>query len=299
MSFLFGSAPQTQSVPITLQSSLSGPQQSAQTTLSNTLAAGPTSLFPTYGGQLTAPLDPLQTSSLSALSAGPGGLAPAAGNAGNVLGTAQNALTGILNSGPTDLNSYYQTNVLAPLQKTFQDVTLPSIMSASGGSAGGYESTSQNDLLARAASDFSTTLAATQGGLAFQTGQQNITNKLQAAQESPALSAAPTSILGQILSAGGVPQGNAQTSLSNLYNQYLQTQQFSQTGIQDLLAFLGIPTQTAANQPVVQGGSSGLLSSLLGNSGLGTAAGAGLASLFGGGGGGAAAGAAGGLLAFA
>lgn len=287
MSFLFGSAPSVSSVPIHLQSQLDSPQTIIEGNVAGgALNTNPFNVFPGYTGNLTAPLDPLQSASIATA----GGLQSGEGGAVTQVGPTQatglTTLQQILQSGPQDLNSYYQSNVLTPLKTTFEQTTLPDIVSALGGSAGGYQSTAASKAVSDATNNFMNTLAATQGQLAYQTGQQNISNKLQAAGLIPQVGAAPLATLAGTTALGGVAQQNQQQFLTNLYNAYLQQNNYGQTAIGDMLTYLGIPTQTAANQPVSSPGQPGLLSSALGASG--PAMGALVSGLFGGGGGAAA-----------
>jgi len=228
----------------------------------------PQSIFPSYSGSLTAPLSALESSGISSVaSALPGATTNL--QQGNALqGTAYNTLNNILTGGPQSLTGYYQTNVLQPLQQTMQQTILPDIMSASGGSVGGYQSTSQSNAIDTAINNFTNTLAATQGQLAYQTGQQNIQNQLQAASQVPGQSQAPLSTIGAATTGGGIQTAQQQQYLTNLYQAFQQQNQYTQQGLGDLLAYLGIPTQTPANQAVAQQGQPSSLGGIL--SGLGS-----------------------------
>lgn len=221
-------------------------------------------MFPAYTGQLTAPLDPLQTASIGGVGSATAGLPSSAAGIGATQQSAETALQKILQGGPQDLTGYYKTNVLDPLNQTFQQVTLPSIVSALGGSAGGPQSTAAQSAVAQATNNFMNTLAATQGGLAYQTGQADFANKLQAAQLTPGVTAAPTNTAAALTNLGGVSQANQQAALTAQYQDYLNQQKFTQQGIGDVLQYLNTQTQTAANQPVASQGSSGSLGSILG-----------------------------------
>ena len=278
-----GSSSSVSSVPISLQSSLNAPQTGAQNELVAALggtSGTPQSIFPSYSGSLTAPLSALEQQGISAVGSAVPGAQTNLNTANQLQGADYSQLQNILTGGPQSLTGYYQTNVLQPLQQTLQQTILPDIMSASGGSAGGYQSTSQSNAIDTAVNNFSNTLAATQGQLAYQTGQQNIQNQLSAAGMIPTATQAPLSTISAATSGGGLQTAQQQEYLTNLYNAFLQQNQYSQQGIGDLLSYLGIPTQTPANQAVAQQGTQSGIGSLV--QGLGSLVGVAAAPFTGG-----------------
>lgn len=285
ISGIFGSKPSVSTFTPTPVNTLDPAQMQAEQELIAALrgtGGTPQSVFPSYGGQLAAPASPLQTTSLDALQ----NLVTGSGRAGAGASGVQSAdlatLTKIMQGQPTDLNSYYNTNVLQPLQHTFETTTLPAIMSALGGSQGGPRSTAAVSGVTDASNNFMNTLAATQGDLALKTGQLNTTNQLTAASQTPAAAASPLTALINELTAGAVPQQLSQTALTLPYQQFQYNQQQTQTALTDLINLLAAKT-TTTTQPVVSPGQPGLLGGLLGNAGLGSSFGN---FLFGGGGGG-------------
>lgn len=190
---------------------------------------------------------------------------------------AASSLEGVLNSQPQDLTSYFQTNVFDPLNKTFQQQTLPGIASFFGGSLGGPQSTAAADAVGQATGNFEDTLASTQGNLALAEANQNQTNKLNAAEALPGVANEPLQQLMALLGAGGVTPGLQQQNVGNQLTGFQDVAQQTQSILSDLVNFLATQTQTAANQPVVQGGQSGILTGILtalaGNQGIGNAIG--------------------------
>ena len=276
MGFLFGSSPSVSNFVPTVVNTLDSSQQTAESNLINALTTANGNPFGTYSGPLTAGPSQLQSTSLDALQNLVNPAAQAAQSVAPAQKTAIDTLTNVQNSTPQDLTGYYQTNVLQPLQDTFQNVTLPSIVSALGGSEGGPQSTAAVQGVTQAAKNFGNTLAGTQGNLALNTAQLNTSNKLAAAGQTPSVTAAPQNTLNTTLTAGGIPQELAQQSLT-AQNQQQQLQNTNQQQqLADLLQLLGTKTTTTST-PVVNPGQSGLLTSALGglagNSGFGSSLG--------------------------
>lgn len=282
MSFLFGSAPSVSTFTPTPVSSLDPQQSLIEQLLGAQFGGGANSIFPQgYGGQLSAPLSGLQGTSLASLEAALSPSAGAAGQTGGAQSQAISTLEGFTNAPPVDTKAMYNSSVLQPLQHTFETTTLPDVVSALGGSAGGPRSTAATTGVTEAANNFENTLANTTATLGYNTQMAANNQALTAAQALPGAAAAPIQTLLQTLQAGAVPQQTQQTADTAGLQQYLQQQGFSQQGIQDLLALLGTKT-TTETQPVVSPGQSGLLSSVLGNTGLGNAVGSSLLSSGGG-----------------
>lgn len=264
-----------------LQSSLSGGQQSSADILTNALGGTGASnytqfLFPSYTGQVGAPVSGATTGAVSGLEAG----IPAASNAASMTpgttSTGLGALSGVLSTQPQDLSSYFQSSLLAPAEQTLQQTTLPGIMSSAGGSVGGYQSTSESSSIADAIGSAYSGLASSLGSTAYDTAQTATSQQTQALSQLSTITGIPANTLSTILSAGTTTQGAQQTYLSKLYSDYQQGLTNTQTFVQNIVDYLNTQTMTAANQAVSSGGSSGLLGSLfsgLGNSTLGTSLG--------------------------
>jgi hypothetical protein len=210
-------------------------QSQMESFLLQALSKSPSQVFPTYQGDVTTPLSGLQNTSLAALEQGVPGAQGALAGSGKLQGQGQTALGGILTGGPQDLQKYYETNVFAPLNRTFQQTTLPSIASALGGSAGGPQSTAAAKAYSDAGTNFMQQLAATQGQLAFDTGQADIRNKISAAQQVPGMAASPLQSLLSFLTAGGVPTQQDMTNKALQYKQYVDEQARTQAAISDLM----------------------------------------------------------------
>ena len=260
-----GGGSKVNQIPLSLQNSLSGPQLEAQNKLMQ-LLMGQT---PTYSGQLSAPLSGLQSSSLDALSGGVTGMQNAISGSGQTQSNAMGTLNNILTSGPQNYQPYYQANVVQPLTQQFEQMTLPNVVSALGGSLGGPQSTAAVQGVTQAANNFENTLASANTSLAFNTAQQTAQNQLTAANEATAVSQSPINALTSLLSAGGVPQTTQQAADTAGYQNYLNQMGFTQNDITNLLSFLGTQTQTAANQNIVTPQAPGMLSGLLAGLGAG------------------------------
>lgn len=294
MSFLFGSSPSTSTSPIYLQSSLSGGQASDASVLTGLLTgtgySGPTttqSLYPSYTGQVGAPVSSATTDATNALATLIPGLTSANQQAGGVQAQGQSTLSDLLTKTPQSYQGYYNSNVLSPLISAFAGNAPNDILGATGGTGvsasgasagGGAPAAAATD---RALSQFGTTLGKTQSDLALKTAVQNPSNILSALQTLQGVTGAPISSLSTALAGGVSGQQAQQNYLDALYKNYLQGNSSTSQFITDLIGYLKVQTTTAANQNTANAGSSGLLGSLLsgvGGSALGSALGS---SLFG------------------
>lgn len=177
-------------------------------------------LVGSYPGQLGVSLSPLQQAMLASLmGAGQGSAAPAA-QAGGAQTAALDTLTNVAGSSPNDFQPYFKSNVEQPATQTFNETTLPGIVSALGGNLGGPRSTAAVQGVAKAGQDFNNTLMASRDNLALQALQQNQANKLQAAQMTPAVAASPLTTLLETLQAGAVPTTLAQSNQAAQYTDY-------------------------------------------------------------------------------
>lgn len=268
VSSIFGSSPSVTSYMPSLESGLNASQTTAEQELMAALQGSngtAQSALQANTAQTSAPLNSAQTASLAGLENFASGNNSSSAGQQNAIST----LNGVMNSTPQDLTGYYNTNVLNPLKQTFNQTTMPSIVSALGGSAGGAQSTAAQNSVAQAANNFSNTLAQTQGTLAYDTGQANITNKLAAANNMPTVSQSPIQSLLSTLQ-GGTNAQTAQQSADNATAAGVnQTNNNTQTMLADILNLLG-QNQQIQSQPVVLGGQNGLLSSLLGSAGTGS-----------------------------
>ena len=269
VSSIFGSSPSVTSYTPSLQSNLNASQTTAEQELMAALQGSngtAQSAFQANTAQTSAPVNATQAMSLAGLEN------YASGNNSSSAGqqNAINTLNSVMGSTPQDLTGYYNTNVLNPLKQTFGQITMPSVVSALGGSAGGAQSTAAQNAVAQAANNFSNTLAQTQGTLAYDTGQSNITNRMAAANNMAAASQSPVQMLMNVLQGGTTAQQAQQTADTATATGVNQTNTNTQTILADILALLG-QNQQVQSQPVVLGGQNGLLSSLLGSAGTGSA----------------------------
>ena len=269
VSSIFGSSPSVTSYTPSLQSNLNASQTTAEQELMAALQGSngtAQSAFQANTAQTSAPVNATQAMSLAGLEN------YASGNNSSSAGqqNAINTLNSVMGSTPQDLTGYYNTNVLNPLKQSFGQITMPSVVSALGGSAGGAQSTAAQNAVAQAANNFSNTLAQTQGTLAYDTGQSNITNRMAAANNMAAASQSPVQMLMNVLQGGTTAQQAQQTADTATATGVNQTNTNTQTILADILALLG-QNQQVQSQPVVLGGQNGLLSSLLGSAGTGSA----------------------------
>lgn len=297
MSSLFGSSSSVSNSPIYLQSSLSGGQTTAANALTSLLTGGTSgtttqSLYPSYTGQVGAPVSSATTNAVNALTGLIPGLTSNAIQAGNVQSQGQSTLTDLLTRTPSSYQGYYNKNVFDPLVSAFLGSAGSDIASATGGTGvsasgaaagGGAAAGAAAD---RALSQFGTTLSKTQSDLTQKTTQQNPTNILSALQTLQSVTGAPISSLTTALQGGVSGQQAQQSYLDALYKDYTQGNKNTSQFISDLISYLDVQTQTAANQNVAVQGSSGIgsgLGSLLGGivgsfiaPGIGTAVGSGI-----------------------
>ena len=271
---LFGSSPSVTDKPIYLQSSLSPQQSSVADLLTNVLGGNTSwmsslSTFPSYSGKAAAPVSTATNQSVNALASMLSGVGNAASGVGGVQSTGLNTLNSILGSSSGDLQGYYNQNVFSPLMSTFLGNTVGDIVGATGGADN--RSGQQGSTLGTALSNFGTQLGSTQGQLSYDTGQQTAKNILSALGLSSSVTQAPSSALSSILGMGTTAQTAEQSMLNQLFKNYQTGTSNTQQFLSDLASYLGVQTQTAANQNVAVSGSSGLLGSLL--SGVGKAIG--------------------------
>lgn len=216
-----------------------------------------------YGGPLTAPLSGLQNTSLAALEQA--ALPTAETQAGGApVGAANNALTSILNQGPQFSAGVFDQAVAQPMMKNFNERVIPALQSAYGPNAGGISSSDFTKNINFAAEDLGKTLAAQGANFAL----QNEGNIIGAANQAGGLATGGTQDLVKTLMAGQVPQANAQATLTNNYDAFLQQQQMSESFVRDLLGYGSVGTQNA----VVNPGQPGFLQSMA--PGIGEAGGA-------------------------
>lgn len=274
MSFLTGSSPSVKSVPIYLQSSLNQGQTGAAGILnalfSGTPGAGAVQgLFPPYGGQVGAPVSGATTGAAGALASLIPGETAGAQQAGGVQAQGQTTLADLLTRTPGSYQPYYQSQVFDPIKAMFAGQGQSDIASATGGTGtdvgggtvgGGLPTATASG---RAGSDLATSLAATQGQLTYQTAEQNPSNILNALQTLQSVTGAPVSSLASILSGGVSSQTDQQNYLDALYKQYQLGATSTNQFLTDLVTYLGVQTQTPANQAVSQPGSQGALGPIL------------------------------------
>ena len=267
MSFLTGTSSKTTTEPVYLQSSLSGGQQSIQDWLASALTGTNigsivNSLYPQYQGAVAAPVS---TATQQAVEAGTGaipGEQAAASGVGGVESGALTALQSALTSQPTSLADYYTSSIYGPAESTLTETTLPGIMSGAGGSVGGYQSTSETYNVDQAIKDMYSSIGSTLGQTGVTTGQQNITNQLNALSNLSSVSGAPLSTIGSIMSQGLTGQSDLQAMLTAQQQPYNQQQTNTTNWLNNILSYLDTQTLTPAVQYGTSGGSSGLLSGI-------------------------------------
>jgi hypothetical protein len=259
-SFLFGSKPKAVQQPSTaaLDTAQQGVESPLATVLKNNLANPATP----YGGEFAAPLSGLEKTSLAALEQQAMNQTSPTNPATGATAAAGTALTDIFNQGPQSFEDYYQTNVENPAIQDFSQKTIPAISAAFARSAGGTYGSDRAKAIGTATKDLTDSLVKARSGLAFNTQQQNTSNKIAAAGALPTLGAAGTGVinnLATILAAGGVPRSVEQTDLSGKYADFQRQQQAGAQAIAQALGFLGTPTIFPPNT-VVNPGSQGFLS---------------------------------------
>lgn len=276
---LFGSSPSVTTTPPQTYNTIQPSQLSVLNQLGPYLAQVLSSgqfnppQGPSYGGQL-APGPSADQSSLIAqiLSQVQGG--------GQVAGTGSaslDALNKLYNTTPTDFTNYYQTAVAGPLERNFQQRTLPSITSALARSSGGaYGSDASKNV------DFATQDLLTQEGIDLSTLAYNSVNQanqtvLGALGQTPGLTGSVLSNLGSGLSAATLPTSYQSALDTASYQAFLNQIGQGQGSLSNMLSYIGMPNIQAGGQSVVNPGQTGLIPSLLaslgGNQGFGSAVG--------------------------
>lgn len=262
----FGSSPSAQS---TSYSTINPQQNDLLNFVSQLLTSGNAAPgTQPYTGELTAPMQPILSTDFSGILQNLLGLTTGSGPASTTLNNASGALNNILTGNqitPEQEAQYFQTSVAAPLEKTFQQQTLPSIEGFFGRSAGGTQGSDYSKTVANATGQLNDTLAQQATNLAFNTQQQNFANQLSAAQLSPGVASAGLNQLLSVLGAGTQQQNVAQQGLTNQYSEFQRQQGQTQSYIQDFIqAALG---GTQGNNLVGLPGSTGLLPSFVGSTG--------------------------------
>ncbi len=292
-SSLFGSAPSVSNQPTTSPQQQATLNQLLSGIQAGTLAPGSQTAF--YTGPTAAGPSNLQTTSLTGLENAASGLNSApTGQQNTATSTALDAFTQALTAptptiDPSTASAAFQQGVAQPLLTDFNTQILPGIAGKYGAGAGGaYSSDAMNarqqaglnldQTLAQQGSQY--TLGAEEANqTAALTNQGNLAKLLSVAPSTTSLpSTTQGSTLENLIStlnAGAVPYNIAQTQDTANWQNYLapltQSNTSYQLGTQASLS----PTQ----QAVTQGGSTGLIPSLL----SGFASSGGLQSLFSGG----------------
>jgi hypothetical protein len=222
---IFGSKDQDKGGEILPRSTLSAEQQQLVQTLlpllQGALGQGPAQ--PT-GTEVTS----LQ--SLEDLAAQMVGLA---GGSDPTTATGRDALTGIINKGPTDFEDFFKTTVQDPALRGFQDDILPTLRKSFSTDFFGGE---RREAEGRATEDLLRSLTESRSDLAFKTKTQDTQNILSATGLLPSFSDASTK-LPLLQGAGDILAsllGGAQQQRESLATQ-------SQIPFNQALAFLGTP----------------------------------------------------------
>lgn len=239
--FLFGKDPQqnNQQLP-----TLSPQQQALLSQLISQGSGSPdvTGAFNTsapYKGDLTTELSPLQGTSLAALEEAAmqrvRGPTSAQTTASNTVKNAQNV-------DPTQLagefDKMFQTSVQDPLIKDFTRTVVPELSRRYSGSS--VFSTDRRAAEADASGRLAEQLAGARSSGFFNYLNDARTRALSAAGMSGAVEGAPIDQLTSLLSAGGVPTALKQQNLQALYAEFLRQNQAKQSGLQNVMALLGI-----------------------------------------------------------
>lgn len=247
---------------------------------------GPGGVFPGYQAPPTGTpppgypsLSPLQTMSLDSLSAMlPGAGQPSAGQTGVT------ELQRLATKGLPDLQGTFQKGIVDPLEMTLTQDILPQVTSALGASEGGPHSTAAGGAMRDIMTNFARTAMSQGAGLATAGTalQEGAAGDLPGAAGTVA--AQPLSLVESLLSAGSVPTTFGQQRYAtglNMFGSPLQQYALGtgniQQGLGDILNLLGTTTTRpglmAPGTAVVNQGQPGLVQSLLGNQGFGTAVG--------------------------
>jgi hypothetical protein len=215
-----------------------------------------------YGGKLTAGVNPVQLSSMADLL---NYKSPTSGLTSDIT----KSLSDMINSGGRDaLENQYQETLAKPLTSTFQNITMPQLMSAfasKGLSYGTERQTATNsasatlmDALARGRTDLEAKVIENKmAGI----GKANEV-QAQSLAEILGLNTAKTA-------AGKTIQETEQLGLTNQYNQWLRNQPGSNPAIESIIKLLGIDTMydqqnLSSSTNSNTGGVVGLISSLFG-----------------------------------
>lgn len=267
LDFIFGSAPEANSVAAPFSSRLDSRQKELQGTLFEFLNRNPSTILPTYDKPITAGLTPLQISSLSGLenlaSQINSGKLPGQG----IQNTAQNTINSLLTAKPQDTSDYFKTNVFDPLNREFTQNTLPTVLSALGQSVGGVHSTAADQAISRVTNDFASTLARAQSDIARNELARVDANRIPAIAAATQLgndmNKTPLDLLLGVLSGAQIGQQTEDAALRAQYGEFARGQQNTQAIIDQMLRFIADPTQQ--RDPVaVTPGSTGLLGNILG-----------------------------------
>lgn len=251
-----GSSPSVSNQP-----SMSPEQQGALRTLLTRLQGGDPN-GPAYGGQLTAGLSGLQNTSLSALEQ------MAMNNANNATATPGsnipggqdmwNTIRGAMTASPADTERLFSDTVEAPAIKDWNENVMPQITQQFRGSAG-YGSDKVN-FTEKAMGNLSGNLTSARSKMVYDATQAQQNRALQAAGMIPGMAAAGSALQGdqvsrlmQMLTAGSVPQQNAQAALSARYGEFQRQQAQGNTNISQILSALGLGTQNQVVNPGQQG----------------------------------------------
>lgn len=256
---IFGSEPEAKT---TQQPVLTDLQRSAMDQLiSQILSSGkitPEGAYKPYEGQFTAGMSGLQNSSLAALEA-------LAMKQVEGAGTAQKALTGVVESGgnPVDVSKVFDTNVAQPMMYDFTNKILPQLNAHFAGNAAfGSDKKKQTEILTK---NFSDSLVNARAKMEFDSMNQANQNLMTAANALPGVNNQAITSIMQALSGGAVPQATAQNELTAKYQDWLRGQTASQANVQALLAAIGLPA--FQNITTVTPGTQGLLGAMLSGSG--------------------------------
>lgn len=286
MSFLTGSAPKAS---FSTQPTILPQQQQLLTDLQGLLESGQTPAgVQAYGGNYSAPLQPLQQTSLAGLEqqalAVPGQQTP---QQSGTVNTASNTLTNALNFQPPqiDATQAFKTGVVDPLTTNFNTNVLPGIAGHYGAGAGGAFSSDAFKARDKASTDFNNTLASAGSTFAYNAASTNQSadltgnqQRIAALGQTPGIAGLSANLQGidianllATLQGGAVPYQQAQTQVVGQYQDFLNQLNQKQALLGDFSGSSLAPTLQTLG--VGTGGSSGLLQGLLGNTGLGTAAG--------------------------
>jgi len=156
---------------------------------------------------------------------------------------------------PESATQYWEKSVKAPMMETWEEDIIPEIMEPFAG-MGALSSGGLNRALARSGKELTTGLGATLADILFRAEESHKGRQFGAIPQ-----------IMSVLGAGGTQRGIEQERLTEPFTKW----QMSQPWASPWLSMLGPALGTRAYEPVVSGGSSGLLDALL--PAAGTAAG--------------------------